>query len=277
MAAWAVTSRGSRSEQVDRQLLRLTRCSSCPSVHRPRNQEHAHAHRTESQCPRKIGRRIACTPVTMCQTRYAMVPAIGVLLSPAPPRGPGRSLWVGPVGVRAGRHSLPPRVCAAQPRRFPGSNKQVRVVVRPRTLPSQPASPSAPSTVGVGVGRNNRGAVGDRRNHPKILELRIREVKVNCDDRSLAGYPHAAATCALRRHPACTIPMLLATSIVPATIAVRILTGVPSALGPQPPGRTSTSGRRRRDAQACDKPARADSAARDNRGSARSPARASAR
>ena len=150
----------------------MTWCSSCPSVHRSRNQEHAYARRTQSQRARQMGRRIAGTSATVCHPGRAMVPAIRILLSPPPPRGPRRSLVIGHVRVRACRYGFPPRLCAAQPRRFPGSNKQVLLVARPWTPPSQQASPSAQPTVGVvSVGRYNRDAVRDRRKHTSDLRV----------------------------------------------------------------------------------------------------------
>jgi hypothetical protein len=91
---------GGRWTQSGRQQLRPTWYSSCPSVHRSRNQEHADTHCTQPQRPRKIGRGIGRTPATVCHTNDAMIPAIGVLLSPSPACGPRHPLLLGSVRVR---------------------------------------------------------------------------------------------------------------------------------------------------------------------------------
>ncbi len=139
--------------------------SSSPSVQRSRNQEHGHAHSTHSQRAGKVGGGVACASATVCHTRYSVVPAIGVLLCPTPPRVPRESLLTGGVRVRVRRHGLPPRFCARRPRRFPNSDTQVWIIARPWTIASPEEGPSAPWTVGGSVDRSRRVAVGDRRKH----------------------------------------------------------------------------------------------------------------
>ncbi len=143
----------------------MTWCSSCPSVQRSRNQEHGQAHSTQSQRAGKVGGGIARASATVCHTRYSLVPAIGVLLCPTPPRVPRESLLTGGVRVRVRRYGLPPRSCAARPRGFPNSDKQVWIVARPWTMASPEEGPSAPATLGGSVDRSGRVAVGDRRKH----------------------------------------------------------------------------------------------------------------
>jgi hypothetical protein len=134
-------------------------CSSSPSVQRSRNQEHGRAHSTQSQCAGKVGGGIACASATVCHARYSLVPAIGVLRCPTPPRLPREPLLTGGVRVRVRRDGLPLRFCAVRPRGFPISDKQVWIVARPWTMASPEECPSDPATVCGSV------AVGDRRKH----------------------------------------------------------------------------------------------------------------
>ena len=140
-------------------------CSFSPSVQRSRNQEHGHAHSTQSQRAGKVGGGIACASATVCHTRYLVVPAIGVLLCTTPPRVPRESLLTGGVGVRVRRYGFPLRFCAVRPRGFPISDKQVWIVARLWTMASPEEGPSAPATVCGSVDRSRRVAIGDRRKH----------------------------------------------------------------------------------------------------------------
>lgn len=140
-------------------------CSSSPSGHRLRNQEHGQAYSTQSQRAGNVGGGIACASATVCQTRYSLVPAIGVLLCPAPPRLPRESLLTGGVRVRVRRYGFPLRSCALRPCGFPISDKQVWVVARPWTMASPEEGPSAPATVCGSVDRSRRVALGIRRKH----------------------------------------------------------------------------------------------------------------
>ena len=140
-------------------------CSSSPSVQRSRNQEHGHAHSTHSQCAGKVGGGITCASAPVCHARYLLVPTIGVLRCPAPPRVPRESLLTGGVGVRVRRYGFPLRFCAVRPRGFPISDKQVWIVARPWTMASPEEGPSAPAAVCGSVDRSRRVAVGDRRKH----------------------------------------------------------------------------------------------------------------
>jgi hypothetical protein len=146
-------------------LLRLMWCASCPSVHRSRKQEHGQAHSTQSHRPGHVGGGIARASATVCHPRYLAVPAIGVLLCPAPPCVPRESLLTGGVRVRVGRYGLPPRLCAVRPCSFTQSDKQVWIVARSWTVASPEEGPSAPATVYGSVDRSRRVALGDRRKH----------------------------------------------------------------------------------------------------------------
>lgn len=140
-------------------------CSSSPSGQRSRNQERGQAHSTQSQPAGNVLGGIACASATVCHARYSLVPAIGVLPCPTPPRVPRESLLTGGVRVRVRRYGLPLRFCAVRPRGFPISDKQVWIVARPLTMASPEEGPSAPATVCGSVDRSRRVAVGDRRKH----------------------------------------------------------------------------------------------------------------
>jgi hypothetical protein len=145
--------------------LRLMWCFFSPPVQRSRNQEHGDAQSTQSKRAGKVGCGIGCASATMCDTRYSLAPAIGVLLCPTPSRVPRASLMPVGVRVRLRRYSLPPRLCAVQPRGFPQSDEQVRIVGRPWTMASPERGPSAPATVRGRIVCSRRVAVGDRRKH----------------------------------------------------------------------------------------------------------------
>ena len=145
--------------------LRLIWCSFSPPVQRSGNQEHGHTQSTQSQRAGKVGRGIACASATVCDTRDSVAPAIGVLLCPTPSRAPRASLLPVGVRVRLRRYSLPPRLCAVQPRGFPQSDDQVWIVGWPWTMASPERGPSAPATVRRRADRVTRVAVGGRRKH----------------------------------------------------------------------------------------------------------------
>ena len=164
----------------------MTWCPGCPPVHRPRKQEYAHAHCAQSQRAPEMWSRVAGPSATVCRARHELLATIGVLLGPAPSRGPRRALLTGHVRVRARRCGFPLRFRAAQPRRFPRSHEQVGIVAGPWTGSSQQTGPSAPPAVGVNGGRDIRVGGRDRRRH----DYDVSRLLNNTDDNSQCPPPN---------------------------------------------------------------------------------------